>query len=69
MSPVLDYIQRPAEYEAISLYDQIGLSDKQRLPWPKKVKKQAYNAEVECDSDFEDNYQVEEGLSDSEVDD
>ena len=49
--------------------DWIRLFDKQRLPWPKKVKKEVHNAEVECDSDFEDNYQVEEGLSDSEVDD
>ena len=56
MSPVLVYVWRPAEYEAISLYDWIRLSDKQRLPRPKKVKKEAHNAKVECDSDFKDNY-------------
>ena len=37
MSPVLDYIWRPAEYENVSLYDWIRLSEKHRVPQPKKV--------------------------------
>ena len=39
MSPVLDYIWRPAEYGNVSLYDWIRLSEKHRVPQPRKVKK------------------------------
>ena len=62
MSPVLDYIHRPDEYESVSLYDWIRLSDKKRMPYKKKAKKNTEEpGEIaDGDSDFENNYEVDE---------
>ena len=62
MSPVLDYIHRPDEYESVSLYDWIRLSDKKRMPYKKKAKKNTEKPEeiTDGDSDFENNYEVDE---------
>ena len=69
MSPVLDYIWGPAEYENVSLYDWIRLSEKHRVPQPKKVKrsKQNVQVEVDCDSEFENDYFIDEEVSKSDT--
>ena len=67
--PVLDYIWRPAEYGNVSLYDWIRLSEKHRVPQSRKVKKSKQNVqeEVDCDSEFENDYFIDEEVSKSDT--
>ena len=69
MSPVLDYIWRPAEYGNVSLYDWIRLSEKHRVPQSRKVKKSKQNVQVEvdCDSEFENDYFIDKEVSKSDT--
>ena len=69
VSPVTDYVCRPSEYEDVNLYDWLRLSEKQRLPRPRKSKATRtveHTEIVEGDSEFEDLYGVDDIIDDTE---
>ena len=62
VSPVLDYIWRPVEYENTCVYDWIRLNHKRLIPKSRrKVTKPQQPAEND-DSEFEDTYHVDEQI-------
>ena len=61
LSPVIDYIWRPVELEQVSLYDWIRTHSKRHIPCNKQPKGRYQPLQVEeGDSEFEDNYDVQE---------
>ena len=69
LSPVIDYMWRPAEYEDTCLYDWIRLHDKTKMARKRKSKKPEFAEpvdDVECDSEFEDNYGIDDNFDNVE---
>ncbi|RPD67885.1 hypothetical protein L226DRAFT_474272, partial [Lentinus tigrinus ALCF2SS1-7] len=62
LSPVLDYMWRPAEYEDICVYDWIRLNHKKSMSQSrrKQANPQLLVASPEDNSDFENDYTVDE---------
>ena len=64
ISPIMDYVYRPPQFEHMSLYDWICRSDKKKMPkrktWQKPGNtKTVLTLDVTCDSEFEDNYEID----------
>ncbi len=61
LSPVLDYVWRPPEYENVCVYDWVRLYHKKAIPKSEKktVKPQMYQP-LHDDSDFENDYNIVE---------
>ena len=74
--PVLDYIWRPIEYEHVCAYDWIRLNHKRSIPKSRrKFTKPHAGNQQDDDSDFENNYHIDEQIpitdpysADSDVD-
>ena len=65
LSPAIDYMWRPVEYEDTCLYDWIRLHDKTKMARKKRVRRPVVPTppdEVECDSDFENDYNIEDNM-------
>ena len=76
ISPVLDYIWRPIEYEHVCAYDRIRLNHKKSIPKSRrKFTKPHAGNHLDDDSDFENNHHIDEQIpianpysADSDVD-
>ena len=65
LSPVIDYMWWPKEYENVCLYDWIQLHDKRKIISRKKKMPDIVepSIDVECDSNFENDYDVHDELN------
>ena len=69
LSPVIDYMWRPVEYEDTCLYDWIRLHDKTKMAKKRRGRKPdlpAPSEDVECDSNFENDYGIEDNFDTGE---
>lgn len=61
LSPVIDYMWRPVEFQDVSMYDWVRKHNKKPIPYNKRPKGRYQPLDVEGgDSDFENDYQVQE---------
>ena len=72
LSPVIDYMYRPAEYESVNVYDWIRRYHKRPIPKRKRNTKSIHSmpipqSNVDDSDDFENDYKVDEGLSSREL--
>lgn len=69
ISPVIDYMYRPVEFENMCVYDWIRMSVKKRMPKQKRLQIKPNHLvdpidqdDYEDDTDFETNYKVDESI-------